>query len=70
MVIGSAVITNIRRIQCYLEAKIKLENERMKVQKEQEGSQEQSSVSFFVLLKAVFRGWMTPKMIKLVGFGC
>jgi hypothetical protein len=55
MVIGSAMITNIRRIQRYLE---------------QECSQEQSSVSFFVLLKAVFRAWMTPKMIKLVGFGC
>lgn len=55
MVIGSAMITNIRRIQRYLE---------------QECPQKQSSVSFFVLLKAVFRGWMAPQMIKLVEFGC
>jgi hypothetical protein len=55
MVIGSAMTTNVRRIQRYLEAKIKLENEHMKVQKEQECSQEQPSVSFFVYLKAIFR---------------
>lgn len=69
MVIGSAMITNVRRIQRYLEAKIQLENEQMKVQKEQECSQEQPSVSFFVLLKAIFRGWMALKTHKLLEFG-
>jgi hypothetical protein len=47
--------TNVRRIQGYLEAKIKLENKQMKVLKERECSQEQPSVSYFVLLKAIFR---------------
>lgn len=46
MDIGSAMTTNVRRIQRYLEAKIKLENEPMKVLKEQECSQKQPSVSF------------------------
>ena len=68
MVIGSAMITNVRRIQRYLEAKIQLENEQKKIQKGQECSQEQPSVSFFVLLKAVFRGWMAPKTHKLLEF--
>jgi hypothetical protein len=58
MVIGSAMITNVRRIQRYLEAKIKLENEQMKDQREQECPQEQPFVSFFVSLKAIFRGWI------------
>lgn len=69
MVIGSAMITNVRRIQRYLEAKIKLENKQMKLQKEQECSQEQSSVSFFVLLNAIFRGLAASITINRVGFG-
>jgi len=68
MVIGSAVITNIRRIQCYLEAKIRLENERMKVQKEQECSLEQPSVSFFVSLKAILRAWLGFTSLNRVSF--
>lgn len=57
MVIGSAMMTNVRRIQRYLEAKLKLEIEQMKLQKEQDCSQEQPSVSFFVSLKAIFHAW-------------
>jgi len=62
IVIGSAMITNIRRIQRYLEAKIKLENE-------QECSQEQSFVSFFVFLNAIFRSFVAPSTVNRVGFG-
>ncbi len=69
MVIGSAMTTNVRRIQRYLEAKIKLENEQMKVQKEQECSQEQPSVSFFVCLISIFRGFAASITINQVGFG-
>jgi len=58
MVIGSAMITNVSRIQRYLEAKIKKENEQMKLQKEQDCSQEQPSVSFFISLKAIFYAWL------------
>jgi hypothetical protein len=56
--IGSAMITNVRRIQRYLQAKIKLENEQMKAQREQECSQELLSVSFFPYLKNIFPRWM------------
>jgi hypothetical protein len=60
MVIGSALVSNVRRIQRYLEAKIKLENEQIMAQKEQEYSQEKPSVSFFVFLQAIYRGLVTP----------
>ena len=65
MLIGSAMITNVRRIQRYL----KLENEQKKAQKEQECSQEQPSVSFFASLKAVFRCMMACEPTKQVSFG-
>jgi len=70
MLIGSAMITNVRRIQCYLEAILKLENEQMKTQKEQECSQEQPSVSFFVSLKTIFRGWMAHLTLQKLSLGC
>lgn len=38
--------TNVRRIQHYLEVKIKLENAQLHAKKEHECSQEQPSVSF------------------------
>ena len=69
MVIGSAMTTNVRRIQRYLDAKIKLENEQMKAQNGVKCSQEQSLVSFFVSLKTIFRSWMAFVTLKQVGFG-
>ncbi len=60
LVIGSAVTTNIRRMKCYLESRIKLEKEQIMSQKEQECSQEKLSVSFFVFLQAIFCGLVTP----------
>jgi len=69
MMIGSAMLTNVRRIQCYLAAKIKLENEQKKAQREQECSQELPSISFFASLKAIFRCWMAFEPTKQVGFG-
>jgi hypothetical protein len=69
MVIGSAMITNVRRIQRYLEARIKLENELKKAQKEQECSLEQLPVSFFASLTAIFRCWLVLEATKQVGFG-
>jgi hypothetical protein len=70
MMIGSAMTTNVRRIQRCLVAKIKLENEQMKAQKGQECSQEQPSVSFFVSLNAVFRVWMPLVTSRKLNFGC
>ena len=69
MVIGSALVSNVRRIQRYLEAKIRLENEQMNVLKGQENSQELHLVSFFASLKAVFRGWMALVTLQSVRFG-
>ena len=54
MVIGSAMTANVRRIQRYLEARMELENDQKKVQREQECLQEQPLVSFFAFLKAFF----------------
>ena len=68
MVIGSAMTANVRRIQSYLEASIKLENKQKKAQREQECSQEQLSVSFFVFLIAIFRGWRVKYSYKLLKF--
>ncbi len=69
MAIGSAAITNIRRIQRYLEAKIKLENDQMKAQKERGCSQERPSVSFCLFLKANFIDWMALVTTNRVNFG-
>jgi hypothetical protein len=69
MVIGSALVSNVRRIQRYLEAKIKLGNEQMNALKGQERPPEQSPVSFFASLKAIFRVWMTPITLQPVRFG-
>jgi len=69
MVIGSAMITNVRRIQRYLEARLKLENEQKKGQKVQECSLEQPSVSFAASLTAIFRCWLSFETTKQVGFG-
>ena len=69
MVIGSVMITNVRRIQRYLEDKIRIEKEQMKLQKEQECSQEQPSVSFFVCLISIFRSFAASITINQVGLG-
>jgi hypothetical protein len=60
MLIGSAAIANIRRIQRYLEAKIRLENEPKDPQIEEQGVQESSAGSIFVWLKGVFGGLTAP----------
>jgi hypothetical protein len=70
MVIGSAMTANIRRIQRYLEDKIKLENENNTAQREQICLQEQSPVSFWVFLKVVFHGFLVEKQICLLKFAC
>jgi hypothetical protein len=62
MVIGSAMMTNVRRIQRYLEARIQKENE-------QDGAQEQTSISLFAFLNAIFRRFAVSITINQVGFG-
>ena len=70
MLIGSAAMSNVRRIQRYLESKMKVENEPKYPQKRPKGSQEQSTGSFFAWLKAVWDGWNTPMMLRKLCFGC
>ena len=60
LVAGSALVTNAHRIQRYLVAKIKLENEQKKAQTEQECAQDGHAVVFFASLKAVFEAGLAP----------
>jgi hypothetical protein len=70
MVIGSAAVSNVRRIQCYLEAKIKLENVKKNSQKGVEIFQESIGGSIFAWLKAVLTGWGAPIMLRKLSSGC
>ena len=70
MVIGSALVSNARRIQRYLEAKIKLKNEQKTTKKEQKSFQEQPLVSFFASLKAIFRVLMALVTLRKLNLGC
>jgi hypothetical protein len=70
MVIGSALATNARRIQRYLAAKIKLENEQKKAQKGQECSQEVISVPFLASLKVVFEAGLAHLGFRMQCLGC
>jgi hypothetical protein len=69
MVIGSALVSNARRIQRYLEAMRKLENEQLNALKGEECSREQSLVSFFASINAILCGWMTPITFQPIRFG-
>ena len=60
MMIGSAVMANVSRIQRYLQAKNKPESEQKRVQNEQQCPQESSAVSFFARLKWVWSGCNRP----------
>ena len=68
LVIGSALVSNVRPIQRYLETKMKFENEPKYPQEGPEGSQEQSTGSFFARLKAVWGGCNTPMMLRKLVF--
>jgi hypothetical protein len=70
MVIGSALVSNVRRIQRYLEARIKLENDQNMAIMEQERSQERPYTSFFVFLNAIFRGLAAPISRNTLEFSC
>lgn len=70
MIIASAATTNVRRIQRYLVAKTKLENEQKKAPEEQECAQGQPSVSFFASLKAIGEARIWPFPLRLLCLGC
>jgi len=53
MVIGSAAVSNVRRIQRFLEAKMRAEKQQNHVSNGMENAQEQPGVSIFVVAKSV-----------------
>jgi len=55
MMVGSAMVSNVRRIQRCLVARTKRQNEENKAQMEQKSAQEQPLVSFFLFSKALNR---------------
>jgi len=70
MMIASAAAANVRRIQRYLVAKTKLENEQKKAPNEQICAQKPPSVSFFALLKAFWKELTMPFSLQLLCLDC
>src|SRR5664280_476640 len=70
MIIASAAITNVRRIQRYLVAKTKLDNEQTKALKGQECAQGQLPVLFFASLKAIWKGLLMTFSLQLLCLDC
>jgi len=69
MMIGSALVSNIRRIKRYLKDMLKPENEPMEPGRQRKSSQEQSRVSFLSSLRAIFGAWMTLLTLRMMRFG-
>lgn len=69
MMIGSAMMANVSRIQRYLEAKNLLEIEQKKVQNGQQCPQEPSAVSFFVWLNWMRSNWKWKKSLHMQCLG-
>ena len=70
MMIASAATTNVRRIQRYLVAKMKLENEKRKASEGQECTQAQPAVSFFVALETIWKAFIRPFLLQSLCLGC
>jgi hypothetical protein len=68
MMIGSALVSNIRRIKRYLKDMLKPENEPMEPGRQRKSSQEQSRVSFLSSLRAIFGAWITLLTLRMVRF--
>jgi hypothetical protein len=62
MMIGSAAVSNVRRIQRYLEAKMKEEKQENQALKGMETVQEQQGISFFIAVKVVLEA--CPRLVK------
>lgn len=70
MMIASAATTNVRRIQRYLVAKTKLENEKRKASEGQECTKGQPAISFFVALEAIWQARIRPFSLQSLCLGC
>lgn len=70
MMIGSAMMANVSRIQRYLESKIKFEREQKRFQNEQQCPQESIAVSFFAKINWGWSGWNWPSAYTVQFLGC
>jgi hypothetical protein len=70
MAIASAATTNVRRIQRYLVAKTKMENEQKKAPDGQECIQSELSVSFFNSLKSIWKAQRMPFSLQSLCLSC
>jgi hypothetical protein len=67
MLIGSAAVANIRRIQRYLEGTMKAEKPQNTAPRQGENAPEQSGVSIFASAKtalAAFLDWLQPPKLS------
>ncbi len=70
MMIGSALVSNIRRIQRYLKAILKPENEPMGPGRQRKSSQERFPVSFLSSVKAILGAWITLLTLRTMRLEC
>jgi hypothetical protein len=69
MMIGSALMSNIRRIKRYLEALLKPHHEPIDPERQRKSSGEQSAVSFLSALGAMISTWMTLLSLRTMTYG-
>ena len=70
MLIGSAAVANIRRIQRFLEAKIKQEKQQKAAQSEQNCAPQTVAASLFSSMQAFLAHWLRPVMAPRLVSGC
>jgi hypothetical protein len=68
MMVGSALISNIRRIKRYLDALLKPNHEPIDPEKQRKSPREQYAGSFLPSLKAIFGAWMTLRTLRMMRY--
>jgi hypothetical protein len=70
MLIGSAAVANIRRIQRFLEAKIKQEKQKKTAQSDQNCAPQTVAASIYGAVRAFLAFWLRPGMAPRLVSGC
>jgi hypothetical protein len=68
MMIGSALMSNIRRIKRYLESLLKPHHEPIDPEKQRKSSREQYAGPFWPSLKAIFGAWMMLRTLRMMRY--
>jgi hypothetical protein len=63
MLIGSAAVANVRRIQRYLQARLKAEIEEKTAQSQQGGAQDALATSIFGPVRGFFARLLSPRLV-------